>query len=56
MGPLKLIKKPPKNFLVMNGDVLAGLNLIDFYNFHIKSEKIFSVAVKSIFTKLITGF
>ncbi|MDA9723198.1 sugar phosphate nucleotidyltransferase [Candidatus Pelagibacter sp.] len=55
MGPLKLIKKPPKNFLVMNGDVLAGLSLIDFYNFHIKSEKIFSVAVKSIFHQVDYG-
>jgi NDP-sugar pyrophosphorylase family protein len=38
IGPLKLIKKLPENFLVINGDVLTDLNLQEFYKSHIKSK------------------
>lgn len=44
MGPLKLIKDLPENFLVMNGDVLTDLNLEEFYNYHCKQSNIFTVS------------
>ena len=46
MGPLKLIPDLPKNFLVMNGDVLTDLNLAEFYKEHELSSRIFSIASK----------
>lgn len=47
MGPLKLIKDLPENFLVMNGDVLTDLDLEVFYNKHIEDENIFTVSAFS---------
>ena len=44
MGPLKLIKDLPKNFLVMNGDVLTDLDFTDFYNFHVDNKNIFTIS------------
>ena len=44
MGPLKLIKDLPYNFLVMNGDVLTDLNYRDFYETHIKHGELFTVS------------
>lgn len=44
MGPLKLIKNLPDNFLVMNGDILTDLNFSNFYNQHLDSGKIFSIS------------
>lgn len=44
MGPLKLLKKLPENFLVSNGDVLSDFAYADFLEEHIKSKRIFSIA------------
>jgi NDP-sugar pyrophosphorylase family protein len=44
MGPLKLIKDLPENFLVMNGDILTDLNFELFYNEHVKEKNIFTVS------------
>ena len=44
MGPLKLIKNLPENFLVMNGDVLTDLNYYDFYENHVSSKNIFTIS------------
>ena len=44
MGPLKLIKDLPENFLVMNGDVLTDLDLGSFFDEHIKNKRLFSIA------------
>jgi len=44
MGPLKLIKDLPENFLVMNGDVLTDLDFEAFYNEHAEAESIFTVS------------
>ena len=41
MGPLHLIKNLPKNFLIMNGDILSEINYKKFYQRHTKSKKIF---------------
>jgi NDP-sugar pyrophosphorylase family protein len=46
MGPLKLIKNLPDNFLVMNGDVLTDLNFDQFYNKHIDTKSIFTISSK----------
>jgi len=47
MGPLKLIKDLPENFLVMNGDVLTDLDFDTFYKDHVKSNNIFTVSAYS---------
>lgn len=44
MGPLKLVRDMPDNFLVMNGDVLSDIGYADLLDTHIKSGKLFSVA------------
>ena len=40
MGPLRLIKDLPENFLVMNGDILTNLDFKNFFESHEKSEQI----------------
>ena len=47
MGPLKLIKDLPDNFLVMNGDVLTDLNFEAFYDNHVMAENVFTVSAYS---------
>lgn len=44
IGPLKLLRDLPENFLVMNGDILSDIDYTDFLEKHIKSERIFSIA------------
>lgn len=44
MGPLRLIKDLPENFLIMNGDILTDLNFDAFYNNHTKAGKIFTIS------------
>lgn len=44
MGPLKLIKDLPENFLVMNGDVLTNIDYGQFFNQHVKEGNIFTVS------------
>jgi NDP-sugar pyrophosphorylase family protein len=44
MGPLKLIKNLPDNFLVMNGDVLSDISFDEFFNSHVKNNSLFSIS------------
>ena len=44
MGPLKLIKDLPENFLVMNGDVLTDLSFANFFNKHVKDSNLFTIS------------
>jgi NDP-sugar pyrophosphorylase family protein len=44
MGPLKLIKDLPDNFLIMNGDVLTDLNFAAFMDNHLKEKRLFSIS------------
>lgn len=44
MGPLKMIKDLPDNFLIMNGDVLTDLDYNEFYEDHIRENNLFTVA------------
>lgn len=44
IGPLKLIKDLPENFLIMNGDILTDLNFRDFYLYHVEKQNIFTVS------------
>lgn len=44
MGPLKLIKDLPDNFLVMNGDVLTDLDYGKLYDHHVESEAIYTIS------------
>jgi NDP-sugar pyrophosphorylase family protein len=44
MGPLKLINDLPKNFLVMNGDILTNLDFKNFYDSHVSENQIFTIS------------
>jgi NDP-sugar pyrophosphorylase family protein len=44
MGPLKLIKDLPDNFLVTNGDILTDLNFYEFYHYHVSHNHIFTIS------------
>jgi NDP-sugar pyrophosphorylase family protein len=44
MGPLKLLKDLPENFLVMNGDILTDLNFSDFFENHCLNKNIFTIS------------
>jgi NDP-sugar pyrophosphorylase family protein len=44
MGPLKLIKDLPDNFLVMNGDILTDLDYADFHDAHARHGEIFTIS------------
>ncbi len=44
MGPLKLIRDLPDQFLVMNGDVLTDLNFADFHAEHAQENRLFTVS------------
>jgi len=44
MGPLRLIKDLPEDFLVMNGDILTDLNFREFFEQHEKNKNNFTVA------------
>ena len=44
MGPLRLIRDLPDNFLVMNGDVLTNLDFSEFFNFHVEQSNMFTVS------------
>lgn len=44
IGPLRLIKDLPKDFLVMNGDILCDLNFKTFFDKHIQNKNKISVS------------
>lgn len=44
MGPLKIIKDLPEDFLIMNGDVLTDLDYSKFFDFHVRSENLFTIS------------
>ena len=44
MGPLKLIKDLPENFLIMNGDLLTDLNFGEFFDHHAKNKNLFTIS------------
>ncbi len=44
MGPLKLIKDLPDNFLVLNGDVLTDLDFQKFMDNHLNENRLFSIS------------
>src|SRR5882672_5273675 len=41
MGPLKVIKDLPEDFLVMNGDVLTDLDYAAFADAHVRQGRLF---------------
>ena len=44
MGPLKLLKDLPAQFLIMNGDVLTDIDYTGFLRTHIESRNVFSIS------------
>ena len=45
MGPLKLLDgKLPEHFMVLNGDVLTDLDFSAFYDGHVQSGRMFTIA------------
>lgn len=44
MGPLRLIRDLPENFMVMNGDILSDLNYSDLFEQHVSNKNIFTIS------------
>lgn len=44
MGPLRLIKDLPDDFLVMNGDILTDLDYTVFHDEHVRQGNIFTIS------------
>jgi NDP-sugar pyrophosphorylase family protein len=44
MAPLKIIKRIPDNFLVMNGDILTDFDFKVFYDYHVLNHHLFTIA------------
>ncbi|MBE7445046.1 MAG: nucleotidyltransferase family protein [Planctomycetia bacterium] len=44
MGPLKLIRNLPSDFLVMNGDILTDLDFNTFYEHHVSHRHLFTIS------------
>lgn len=55
MGPLKLIKDLPDNFLIMNGDILCDLDYNEFFNQHCSEENIFTISASKRIQKIEYG-
>lgn len=55
MGPLKLIDDLPEHFLVMNGDVLTDIDYRQFYQSHVQSGAIGTIATYKRQTKVDFG-
>ena len=55
IGGLKLIKKLPKEFLAMNGDLITDLNFKDFYKFHKKNKSDLTICTKKLQTNIEYG-
>jgi NDP-sugar pyrophosphorylase family protein len=44
MGPLRLIRDLPEDFLIMNGDVLTDLDFAAFFEHHVRSRNLFTIS------------
>ena len=55
MGPLKIMKNLPDNFLIMNGDILTDIDFDKMYQKHTDSKAIFSIASTQRLTKIDYG-
>jgi NDP-mannose synthase len=45
MGPLRLARDLPENFLIMNGDILTDLNFAEFLECHVLEKRLFTISV-----------
>ena len=55
IGPLRLIGDLPGHFLVMNGDILTDINYADFFQLHVDSGAIGTIATYKRDTKIDFG-
>ena len=55
VAPVKLVKDLPDNFLVMNGDILSDISYKDFYDSHVASGALLSIATYNRETKIDFG-
>ena len=55
IGPLKLVKDLPENFLVMNGDILTDLNFKHFFNYHIEKNVYLTLCSHPVISKVDYG-
>jgi len=44
VAPIKLVKRLPENFFVMNGDLLTDLDFKKFYNNHLENKAFITIA------------
>jgi len=47
IGPLKLIRDLPENFLLLNGDILTDLNFTSFFEAHAATERLFTISASA---------
>jgi NDP-sugar pyrophosphorylase family protein len=47
VGPLKLLKKLPNNFLICNGDIISNINYKKIFEEHLKSKSMLTVGITS---------
>ena len=55
VAPIKLIKKLPENFIVMNGDLLTDLNFKEFYDNHLENKALMTIATYKRVSKIDFG-
>lgn len=44
VGPVKLIRNLPENFIVVNGDVISDLDIRKLYDYHLEQKALLTVA------------
>jgi len=44
MGPLTLIEDAPENFLILNGDILTKLDMAQFFESHVRTGNMLTIA------------
>jgi dTDP-glucose pyrophosphorylase len=54
-GPIKLVKKKFKNYLIINGDIITSLNFKDLISFHNEKKSDFTICTKSYENKIPFG-
>ena len=55
VAPIKLIKRLPENFIVMNGDLLTDLNFKEFYDNHLENKALMTIATYKRVSKIDFG-
>ena len=55
VGPIKLIKDLPKNFIICNGDILTNLNFKKMFSYHVHNNNLLTVCITTRVVKIDYG-